>query len=147
MSIDTSIEYSMKASIFEIFEESIGMSVSTGYDWSQAGSQVYNEQETIEVKASVRPGFILQIQQAQGKCGGNDIHTELFKIIHIDATKNVIDKVEYEMTFVNGTTVKVDAPDLKLGTYLEPRKNPFQKIPKVSLKNDAVYQMPDKTFV
>ena len=125
MSIDTSIEYSMKASIFEIFEESIGMSVSTGYDWSQAGSQVYNEQETIEVKASVRPGFILQIQQAQGKCGGNDIHTELFKIIHIDATKNVIDKVEYEMTFVNGTTVKVNAPDLKLETYLESGKNPF----------------------
>ena len=114
MSIDTSIEYSMKASIFEIFEESIGMSVSTGYDWSQAGSQVYNEQETIEVKASVRPGFILQIQQAQGKCGGNDIHTELFKIIHIDATKNVIDKVEYEMTFVKDAGYVYENRDEKM---------------------------------
>ena len=117
MSIDTSIETSMKASLYGIFEASIGISVSTGYDWSLAESQVFSEQVTIEVKASVRPGFILQIQQAQGKCGGNEVHTELFKIIHIDATKNIIDKIEYEMTFVNGTTVRVDAPELKMGTY------------------------------
>ena len=107
----------MKASLYGIFEESIGISISSGYDWSHAESQVSSEQVTIEVKASVRPEFILQIQQAQGNCGGNDVHTELFEIIHIDAKKNIIDKVEYEMTFANGTTIKVDAPEFELGTY------------------------------
>ena len=110
MSIDESIKASMKMSIFSIFQTSLGMSVSTGYDWTKAGSQVFNEQVTIEVKASVRPGFILQIQQAQGKCGDNNVNTELFKIVHIDAISQKIEKVEFEKTLANGTNIKVNNP-------------------------------------
>ena len=40
MSIDTSIEASMTESIMGIFEASIGVSVSTGYNWGTAGSEV-----------------------------------------------------------------------------------------------------------
>ena len=40
MSIDTSIEESMKESMFGIFEANIGFSVTTGYEWGNAGSEV-----------------------------------------------------------------------------------------------------------
>merc|ERR1719464_1138447 len=63
MSIDASIEVSMKATIYEIFEMSIGTSITTGYNWGRAGSEVFNEQEEYELTVEVLPGFILQIDQ------------------------------------------------------------------------------------
>ena len=81
MSIDSTIEASMEASFFSLFAATLGTSVTTGYDWTEASESTKNEQITVEVKASVRPGYILQIKQATGKCGDNRSNTELFKII------------------------------------------------------------------
>merc|ERR1740129_2572551 len=93
MSIDASMEVSMKATIYEIFEMSIGTSITTGYNWGRAGSEVFNEQEEYELTVEVLPGFILQIDQAVGACGDNDVKTELFKFIEIDASRNAINRV------------------------------------------------------
>ena len=51
------------------------------------------------------PGFILQIDQAVGACGDNDVKTELFKLIEIDASRNAINRVWYERTLNDGTTI------------------------------------------
>ena len=67
MKIDTTISYELKASIFEMFEEKLGVSVTTGYNWSKASSEVYNTQVEIDVKSTVKPGEVLQIQQAVGR--------------------------------------------------------------------------------
>ena len=67
MSIDSTIEASMEASFFALFSATLGTSVTTGYDWTEVSESTKNEQITVEVKASVRPGYILQIKQATGK--------------------------------------------------------------------------------
>ena len=67
MNIDATISYELKASIFEMFEEKLGVSVTTGYNWSKASSEVYNSQVEIDVKSTVKPGEVLQIQQAVGR--------------------------------------------------------------------------------
>ena len=54
------------------------------------------------------PGFILQIDQAVGACGDNDVKTELFKFIEIDASRNAVNRVWYERTLNNGTTICYD---------------------------------------
>lgn len=105
MSIDASIEVSMKATIYEIFEMSIGTSITTGYNWGTAGSEVFNEQIEYELTVEVLPGLILQIDQAVGACGDNDVKTELFKFIEIDASRNAVNRVWYERTLNNGTTI------------------------------------------
>ncbi len=109
MSIDTTIEASMKASFFGLFEASLGVSTTTGYDWTHTTDVTMSEQVTVEVKASVKPGFILQIKQAVGKCGGSQAKTELFKIVHIEGKSGRIAQVEYEWTdFKNATSVLAD---------------------------------------
>jgi len=90
MSIDSSIEYSMSASFFNIFEESIGISVTTGYDWSHTSSQAKSETETFKVAAVVPPYTLLQINGAEGNCGDNNVKTELFKTITWDPEGNFI---------------------------------------------------------
>ncbi len=108
MSVDVTVSASMKASFWGIFEASLGVSATTGYDWTHATDVTMSEQVTVEVKASVRPGFILQIKQAVGECGGSQAKTELFKIVHIDGKTGSIVREEYERTFANGTVVKIN---------------------------------------
>merc|ERR1712008_503131 len=118
MSIDESIEVSMKASIYDIFEVSIGTSITTGYNWGTAGSEVFNEQEEYELTVEVLPGLILQIDQVVGVCGDNDVKTELFEFIEIDATRNAVNRVWYERTLNNGTTISFN--ELPLQSRVEP---------------------------
>ena len=100
MSIDSTIESSMEASYFGLFSASIGVSVETGYDWTEVSESTKNEQVTVEVKATVRPGYILQIKQATGKCGDNKSNTELFKIVHIEGKSGKVMKEDYEWTLL-----------------------------------------------
>ena len=100
MTIDSTIESSMEASYFGLFSASIGVSVETGYDWTEVSESTKNEQVTVEVKATVRPGYILQIKQATGKCGDNKSNTELFKIIHIEGESGKIMEEYYEWTLL-----------------------------------------------
>ena len=98
MSIDATVSASMEASFFGLFGTELGVSATTGYDWTETTEATKNEQITIEVKSSVRPGYILKIQQAMGKCGDSYSNTELFKILHIEGKTGEIVKEELEWT-------------------------------------------------
>ena len=93
-----------------MFEETIGISMSTGYDWTHTSEETMSEEETFEVNTTVPPGFILQIKQAQGECGGSTAKTELFKIVHIEGKTGRIVKEEFERTLPNGQTIKIENP-------------------------------------
>ena len=67
--------------------------------------QVFNEQIEYELTVEVLPGLILQIDQTVGACGDNDVKTDLFKFIEIDASRNAVNRVWYERTLNNGTTI------------------------------------------
>jgi len=95
MSIDSTIEYSMHAGFFDMFSEDLGISQTTGYDWTHTSSQAQDETETFKVEATVPPYTLLQIQGAEGNCGDNNVKTELFKSITLDGEGNVLsEKVE-----------------------------------------------------
>ena len=94
MSIDATIQASMESSFFGLFSASVGVSVTTGYDWTQTTEATKSEQVTIEVRSTVGPGYILQIQQATGLCGGSYSNTELFKILHIEGKTGKVIKEE-----------------------------------------------------
>ncbi len=49
MSIDATIAYELSEQFFGLFEESIGISVSTGYDWGHVSEETKSEEESIEV--------------------------------------------------------------------------------------------------
>ena len=66
MKIDTSIEAEFKTSLFDLFEKKLGVSVTTGFDWSHAGSKVYDSIVEIDVITTVQPGKFLKVQQAVG---------------------------------------------------------------------------------
>ena len=100
MSIDATVSASIKASFFDLFGTQLGVSATTGYDWTETTEATKNEQITIEVKSSVRPGYILKIQQAMGTCGDSHSNTELFKILHIEGETGEIVKEELEWTII-----------------------------------------------
>jgi len=96
MSIDATIEYSMSSSFFGFFSEELGLSVSTGYDWTQTSSQAKSETQEFKVEAVVHPNSILIIEGAEGNCGGNNVKTELFRFTSTDGNGNIISqKLEY----------------------------------------------------
>ena len=66
MKIDTSIEAEFKTSLFDIFETKLGVSATTGFDWTHAGSKVYDSIVEIDVITTVQPGKFLKVQQAVG---------------------------------------------------------------------------------
>ena len=66
MKIDASIEAEFKTSLFDIFETKLGVSVTTGFDWSHAGSKVCDSIVEIDVITTVQPGKFLKVQQAVG---------------------------------------------------------------------------------
>ena len=55
MSIDATIEYAMQAAFFEFFSESIGISLTTGYDWTQTSSEAKSEEHSYKVSTTVPP--------------------------------------------------------------------------------------------
>merc|ERR1712136_306247 len=92
---DTTIEYAMHAGFFNMFSEDLGISVTTGYDWTHVSSQAQSETESFTVESTVPPYTMLTIQGAEGNCresGGdnNNVKTELFKSITVDTEGNVL---------------------------------------------------------
>ena len=107
MSLDVTVENEMKEKFFGIFESTLTVSVSTGYDWSTVSSETTSEEHSVEIKASAPSGYVLRIEQAVGHCDGNSAKTELFRISHLDTFGQVVKQTKQRM-FSNGTTVFVD---------------------------------------
>ena len=86
--------------------------------------KVFNEEQEFEITVTVEPGFIIKFDQAIGACGGNDVKTELFKVTEIDASRNAVNRIWYERTLTNGTTISfkelpLPSPINIHSTYLE----------------------------
>ena len=90
VSVSSTIEYELSLSLFELFSEKLGISMTTGYDWSHSSTVTKSITEEFLVKASAPPGLILTIEQAIGTCGDTEARTELFRIRHTDAKGNIV---------------------------------------------------------
>merc|ERR1711915_142792 len=88
--ISSSVTYEMKASFWGIFEETLGVSVTTGYDWSETSTQAQNEEKQFTVETQVPGGVAIQIQQAKGTCGDSDVKTEMFRTLETKMNGEVI---------------------------------------------------------
>ena len=84
------IEYEITESLFGIFEDTLGFSMTTGYDWGHTSSVTKTVTEEFQVNAQAPAGLILTIEQAVGKCGDSEVRTELFRIRHTDAKGNIV---------------------------------------------------------
>ena len=107
MSLDVTVENEMKEKFFGIFESTLSVSVTTGYDWSFVSSETTSEEHSVQIQASAPSGYVLRIEQAVGHCDGNSAKTELFRISHLDRFGQVVKQTKQRM-FSNGTTVLVD---------------------------------------
>lgn len=94
MSESTSVSSTLKAELtaefMGIFESTIGVSTTTGYDWTHSSSVSSSTLLEFEVIANAPAGLILTIEQAVGTCGDSKARTELFRIRHTDAKGNVV---------------------------------------------------------
>jgi hypothetical protein len=61
---------------------------------------------TYTVNADAPAGYTLVIEQAQGKCGGNTVNTEMYRITH--QKDGIVQNVRYELSYPNGTVVPID---------------------------------------
>jgi len=75
------IKEDVSANFFDLFSASVGVSLTTNYDWTQTDTATKSEATTTEVSQKVRAGKRLSIQQAVGHCGGSTVNTALFKTI------------------------------------------------------------------
>ena len=100
-------DISKQEKFFGIFESTLSVSVTTGYDWSFVSSETTSEEHSVQIQASAPSGYVLRIEQAVGHCDGNSAKTELFRISHLDRFGQVVKQTKQRM-FSNGTTVLVD---------------------------------------
>jgi len=81
MSIDETVSAEMQAAFWGIFQGSLGVSVSTGYNWGEVTSEARGEEEEFSVETSVPGGRSIRIQQTVGQCGGSGVKTEQYRSV------------------------------------------------------------------
>ena len=108
MSVDYTVQAKLTVEFFELFKESVGVSASTGYDWSSTSSETINEEHTISITATATAGYMARIEQAVGHCGGSTAKTELFRVSHINRQGEIVQQ-SYHKMFNNGTTIDLPA--------------------------------------
>jgi len=79
ISIADTISAEVKAGFFDIFETNLGVSETTGYDWSETSSEAKSETEEFTVSTELPGGRMAKIQQTKGHCGGSEVNTERFR--------------------------------------------------------------------
>jgi len=75
------VEMKMKTSFFSFFEEKIGFSVHTGYDWKKVSTEAKSDAVTTQVKIIVPPFQKVKLDRATGSCGGSVVNTELMRTL------------------------------------------------------------------
>lgn len=68
----------------------LGVSSTTGFDWTKTDSTTKSETTSFTVEVEVPPGVKMSIQDAVGTCGGSKIHTQLFRILDSNPKKDRI---------------------------------------------------------
>ena len=64
MSVDTTVEAEMAAQFWGMFSGGLGVSESTGYDWSRTSEAAKSEQVTVTVEAPEYQGAMQKLQAA-----------------------------------------------------------------------------------
>ena len=82
MSIDSTVESSLKAEFFKMFSLTLGTSQTTGYNWEAVSEAAQSEEVTVTVDAVAPAGYVLTIEQAVGSCQDGKVKTEMYKITH-----------------------------------------------------------------
>ena len=90
MSVDTTVKAEMSAQFWGMFSGGLGVSETTGYDWSRTSEAAKSEQVTVTVEAEAPPGLVLVIEQATGSCEESQVRTEQFRTSHHDRQGNII---------------------------------------------------------
>lgn len=93
--IDQTIEETISAGFFGLFETELGLSATTAYDWTQTSEQTMQNVVTITVETTVNPGEELVLEQAIGQCGDDVPRTEMFKSTTTDKAGEVV-SIKYE---------------------------------------------------
>ena len=89
MSVDTTVKAEMAAQFWGMFSGGLGVSQTTGYDWSRTSEAAKSEQVTVTVEAEAPPGLVLVIEQATGTCEDSHVRTEQFRTSHHDRQGNI----------------------------------------------------------
>ena len=64
--------------MFGLFNDLIGLSTETGYDWTQPSSEAMGEEQSLQDTATAQPGTILIIEQAIHISTGPGLTKRLF---------------------------------------------------------------------
>merc|ERR1711963_646427 len=64
MSVDITVKNEMKEKFFGIFESTLTVSVTTGYDWGYVSSETSSEEDSVEIRTTAPAGYVLRIEQA-----------------------------------------------------------------------------------
>ena len=92
------------AKFTEMFESQLGVSSTTGYDWSKSTSETWNEETSVEVKTTVAPGTIVQLRQVVGQCGNNTVKPDFYQTVKLNDNGTIISQAEGPLS--NVTTAK-----------------------------------------
>ena len=92
------------AKFTEMFEAQLGVSRTTGFDWSKSTSETWNEETSIEVKTTVAPGTIVQLRQVVGQCGNNTVKPDFYQTVKLNDNGTIISQAEGPLS--NVTTAK-----------------------------------------
>ena len=104
MHVDYTVSAKLTVEFFEFFSESVGVSASTGYDWTSVSSETISNENTISIKTKAKAGLVTRIEQAVGHCGGSTAKTELFRISDMNKHGKIVQQ-SYHKMFNNGTTI------------------------------------------
>ena len=77
-SVSATVSASVSAAFWGI-TATLGVSDTTGHDWSKTDTTVKSESTSFTVQVDVPAGVKMSIEDAVGTCGGSKVHTKLFR--------------------------------------------------------------------
>jgi len=80
-SVSATVSAAVTAEFWGLFSSTLGISATTGYSWDSTTSQTRSTMETYTVEVVVPPKTTIQIQAVVGKCGGSEVHTQMFRVV------------------------------------------------------------------
>ena len=89
-STSISVSGEVGANILEVFSVKLGVSATTGFDWSSSSTAGSFEQRSYEISVPVDPGDEVYVYQVIGECENTD------------GTKYVVETTKYETRDKNG---------------------------------------------
>jgi len=75
------VEAEISAAFEGIFSASLGVSSTTGFDWSNAFTGTFAQTTSFTEQITIRPGKKVVIQQVVGSCGFSKVRTTLFRAL------------------------------------------------------------------